>query len=164
MKVGGEYKYASAKEHYSSFAPAEFQGLNAMANNTSWAILEVHSNYTYVIFEGYNGQEGQAIVPIHIPDDAVITKLEAKIYDGVDSMRTELTLYKQGFTTNQGAVEIHKLETSDNDANGTYNKSGTFSETVDNEDFTYYIRLKMPANPKMRLYGCRIKYQVNKAD
>ncbi len=163
VEVTGEYTYASTKTRYMSFSG---DGLVPVFHSLGKMEPQNVGSSKYYIFEGGSGVE-YASQRVNFPDGAIITNLVGWIYDNstTSSALGRVTLYKQqnGLSTDTSIAEV---ETTVTFASTTIQElSGSCNETVNNEDFAYYIWVTGDAdNADTRFYGAQITYTVTEAD
>lgn len=104
----------------------------------------------------------QCILPVHLPDGAVVTIFDVYCMDGSAENLTAQLLRRSHDHSAGGTMA--QIVTSSNipDVVRTFSDTTISAPTIDNNDFSYFIRLEIPASNigHLRFTGAVIRYTV----
>ncbi|MEO9872633.1 autotransporter outer membrane beta-barrel domain-containing protein [Ekhidna sp.] len=161
------YTYASAKTKVASYHPTEFQVLNvAIAEEVLLTPLSVN---LYVFFSGGSGGQAFATAPVKLPDNAVITQVDAWVVDNdaAEFVRVELTRNQIGLSTfNQNMSVVQTDAVTQSTVVTQLTDNTIFNGTIDNSTYAYFLRFTSSDSDgsELQLHGIKITYTVSQAD
>ena len=167
IPAANEYQFATAKTKYISYHPTVFSYVGAQ--DAQWRTFNAVNLYAY--FEGTSGtSQLTAVASVHLPDGAVVTNVEAWLYDdetaaATSLARVRLSRHEVGVSTS--SVTMATVETTQPEAATTLvtrNDNTISSATIDNSTYAYRLIFQGIATANIQLHGVRITYTVSKVD
>ncbi|MCO6499989.1 MAG: hypothetical protein J5I47_06375 [Vicingus serpentipes] len=163
IQVDGEYTYEAVKTHYQSYAPTAFRAL--LPDVYSFGTYLAADYYTY--FRSGGTAFGYATVGVNLPDGAVITNLEAWIWDNLSTNPVRVTLYRQQLGSDVVAqmAEVESLSATSLASVQNLTDGTIANATIDNQNYAYFLMFTGRQNSQdSRLYGAKLTYTVTQAD
>jgi hypothetical protein len=161
------YTYAGlGQTRYLSIHPMEFKVINA--GSVAENLITPSAVDLYVYFDGGAGAQGNASVPLRLPNGASIDGLEAWVLDNTASQLTRVRISRHSVGTSNSRETIAVVETTVAGTNASVTQlstASTFNRIVDNQNYSYSVRFTGLDNSNLtQLHGVRITYSVLQAD
>ncbi|MEP1034678.1 hypothetical protein [Ekhidna sp.] len=160
------YTYASAQTRYITYHPTDFKLMKFDGGSVDLVVGNFTNPYTY--YSGGGGSLGYATAPVKLPNDAVVTEVEAWILDNdaTASNFARVNLYRSQIGVINSNNNMAQMETSTESATvQALNDNTVFSQTIDNNNYTYRLLFTARDNSStLQLHGVRITYTVLQVD
>ena len=130
---------------YVSIPPAAFI---PRSSSYTWDLLE-HGNYLTGTGTEY------FFAPVLLPHGACMTKLYIEYYDATEIYDVHVRLYQLSYDY---ASTIALVSSSGSGGNGSNESSYFTNDIVDNESYSYYLRVEMTGAPDHRFYRTVVEY------
>ncbi|SMD36940.1 hypothetical protein SAMN04488029_3153 [Reichenbachiella faecimaris] len=161
------YTYASAQTRQASYHPTEFQVMR-LDGDTEDLVSPLFTT-PYVYFSGGGGSGlAYATAPIKLPDGAIVTELEAWLFDNnaTASRFARVNLYRSDIGVIATNSNMAQVETTAESASvQELNDNTIFFGTIDNDNYTYRILYTSNDDASdLQLHGVRITYTVLQVD
>ncbi|EDP94951.1 hypothetical protein U8527_15450 [Kordia algicida OT-1] len=131
----------------------------------SFSDAQIRRNFTFVYLSD-NVAERAITAPVHLPDGVTITGYTANYLDNSTSTNLQFSLYRISATNGSSVVSIGLFNSSGNMSSNRSDAVTGLSETIDNENFMYIVRV-IPINgqnwdvPNTNVRSIQIQYQEN---
>jgi hypothetical protein len=170
LKVQGDVEIPAANDYSYTTAKTKYLNVPAVAFRGGISVQSTFSAGTqaYAYFNsGTVGLSEYVLSPIYLPDGAIITGVDAYVFDNDATYNVgSVDVMAKSNTSTIGSILINVSAgtTVQNSVIQTLSLSG-LSLTVNNSLNSYYLRVNLiENNANIRLYGMRITYTVSKAD
>ncbi|GJM09348.1 MAG: hypothetical protein DHS20C11_16240 [Lysobacteraceae bacterium] len=97
--------------------------------------------------------------PVQLPHGATVTEMKATIHDNYSSVSMEITLLRKPYNSSLFGSSMAVINTGgQSSAVRTITDSSITGATIDNETYTYAIKVFTPEFHSFQVYGVRIAY------
>ena len=162
VTTGGSYTYSSARTRYMTIGAVEFRYTGRDAS----VIADYTGDHPYIARTqgGTAGQTAFLTAPVHFPHGAIVTKVEAFLWDFSSTYNVILTLVRGSFGAS-GTLDMAAVTTSTSGGAVTLTDFSISSATVNNFAYYYYLECETKeSNINLGIYQTRITYTVISAD
>ncbi|MAR67919.1 MAG: hypothetical protein CL833_11790 [Crocinitomicaceae bacterium] len=173
VQIDGEYTYETIRTRYQQI-PISALSMKKNPNSGGGSGFEFDSyvfgffgESAYCYFTGGSGVDAVATAPVYLPDGAIVTNLEAKWYDLDASADVSLSLERVSWATiNNEEMAIVNSSGSSTATSGMVigSDSGITSATIDNNNYSYYVKMASIEGANCGISKIRITYTVTNAD
>lgn len=161
------YTYANAQTRQETYHPTEFQVLRFDGDTEDLVSPLITTPYVYFSGGGGSGL-AYATAPVKLPDGAVVTELEAWLFDNnaTASRFARINLYRSEIGVITTNTNMAQVETPSESASvQALNDNTIFFGIIDNANYTYRVMYTANDNASdLQLHGVRITYTVLQVD
>lgn len=157
-----DYLYTSTQTRYLNIPRAAW-----IANNT--ASYNMLSDLQDVGIQGNVSGYPTLLAPIHLPQGATITQVQANVYDN-SSHNIDVRIYRNDWNSSSLSVIMNILTSSGTPGFTTLSTTSAWStgyNIIDNANYNYYALIQFSSQSNgtsLSLRGLRITYTVSEAD
>ena len=164
ITTSGDFNYNFAKTKYVTVSHAAFD--MAMTTTSAHTHYSLSGSSTFIV----RTQGGSSLTdcylsaPIYIPDGAIVTRMDAFMYDGNSTYDVTLKLIRQTWNSSTKTV-MAEVSTSGNSGQQTISDTSILNNTIDMSGYAYFLFFETKeATTFLGLYNVKITYTVTQAD